>query len=98
MSGTKIASPIGSRVLVKRDAADDKTEGGIVLPDQAVEKPSRGLVVAVGSGQLLQDGTRAVMEVGDGDTVVFGAYAGTEVTIDDEEFLVLSESDILLVI
>ena len=74
------------------------TPGGIVLPDASKDKPARGRVVAVGSGKLLDDGSRVAMEVADGDTVVFSTYGGTDVDIDGETFVVLRESDVLFVI
>lgn len=98
MSTTTIAKPIADRIVVKREAADEVTPGGIVLPDNAKDKPTRGRVVAVGSGRLLDDGTRCPMEVAEGDNVVFGAYGGTEVEIDGEELIVLRESDVLFVV
>lgn len=88
--------PLGDRVLVKRsDEGDEKTAGGIIIPDTAKEKPQRGKVVAAGPGTLKEDGTRTPLDVKAGDTILFGKYAGTEVKIDGEEFLIMHENDIL---
>ncbi|MCB9853782.1 MAG: co-chaperone GroES [Phycisphaerales bacterium] len=90
--------PIGDKVVVKRIEADAVTAGGIVLPDSAKEKPKRGEVVAVGDGKLLNSGERAKMQVSKGNEVLFTSYAGTEVKIDGEEFLIMDESDILAIL
>jgi chaperonin GroES len=90
--------PIGEKLLVKRLEAEEKTSGGIVLPDTAKEKPKEGKVIALGDGKLLDDGTRAKFQVKKGDRVVFSSYAGTEIKIGVEEFLLMSEDDILAVI
>lgn len=90
--------PLGEKILVKRLEAEGKTAGGIVLPDSAKEKPKEGKVIALGDGKLLDSGERAKFQVKKGDRVVFSSYAGTEVNIDDEEFLLMSEDDILAVI
>ena len=90
--------PIGDKVVVKRIEADTMTAGGIVLPDSAKEKPKRGEVVAVGDGKLLNTGDRAKMQVAKGNEVLFTSYAGTEVKIDGEEFLIMDESDILAIL
>ncbi len=87
--------PIGDKVIVKRVEAEEKTAGGIVLPDTAKEKPRRGQVLAVGNGRLLDDGTRSEMQVKKGDEVVFTSYAGTEIKVDGEECMIVDESDIL---
>lgn len=87
--------PLEDRLVVKRVEAEQKTAGGIVLPDSALEKPQRGDIVAVGSGRLLDDGTRVKMDVKVGDTVLFGKYAGTEIKFDTEEYVILRESDLL---
>jgi chaperonin GroES len=87
--------PLHDYVLVKRlDAAEERI-GGIIIPDTAKEKPQEGEVLAVGPGKVLEDGTRRAMAVAAGNKVLFGKYAGTEITLDDEEHLVLRESDIL---
>lgn len=90
--------PIGDKVVVKRIEADSMTAGGIVLPDSAKEKPKRGEVVAIGDGKLLNTGERAKMQVSKGNEVLFTSYAGTEVKIDGEEFLIMDESDILAIL
>jgi chaperonin GroES len=90
--------PLGDKVIVKRVEAEEKTAGGIVLPDTAKEKPKRGLVLAVGTGRLLDDGTRSEMQVKKHDEVLFTSYAGTEVKINGEEYMIMDESDILGVI
>jgi chaperonin GroES len=90
--------PLGDRVLVKPMEAEEKTKGGIVLPDTAKEKPQQGEVVAVGKGKLLDNGEVKPLEVKVGDKVLYGKYAGTEVTIDGEEYLIIREDDILAII
>lgn len=90
--------PLGDKVIVKRVEAEERTAGGIVLPDSAKEKPKRGIVLAVGSGKLLDDGTRHALQVKKDDEVLFTSYAGTEVKINGEEYIVMDESDILGVI
>ena len=91
--------PLGDRVLVKRsEEADAKSAGGIIIPDTAKEKPSRGAVVEVGPGAKLEDGTRGKMDVKKGDQVLFGKYSGTDVKLDGEDYLIMSESDILGII
>ncbi len=89
--------PLGDKVVVKRLAAEEVTAGGIVLPDTAKEKPQQGRVLSVGDGRLLPDGTRAQHQVKEGDRVLFAGYAGTEVTVDGEELLIMSEDEILAV-
>jgi len=90
--------PLGDKVLVKRVEADEKTAGGIVLPDTAKEKPKRGTVLSVGEGRLLENGKRQPLQVKQGDQVLFASYAGTEIKVDGEEMLVMDESDILAVL
>lgn len=90
--------PLGDRVVVKRIEEEAKTKGGIVLPDTAKEKPQKGKVIAVGSGRLLDNGTKVPLEVKQGDTVVFAKYGGTEIEIDGEEYIILSERDLLAVV
>lgn len=87
--------PLGDKILVQRTAAADVTAGGIVLPDSAKEKPKQGTVIALGDGRLLEDGTRAAFSVCKGNTVLFTSYAGTEVQWEGEDYLILSEEDIL---
>jgi chaperonin GroES len=96
---SKIAlQPLGDKVVVQREESESKTAGGIVLPDTAKDKPSRGTVIAIGTGKLLDDGGRGEMQVKKGDRVLFTSYAPETITIDDEEYLLMSESDILAVI
>ena len=90
--------PLGDKVIVKRVEAEEVTAGGIVLPDSAQEKPKRGVVQAVGGGRLLDSGERSTMTVKRNDEVLFTSYAGTEVKIDGDEYLIMEESDILGVI
>lgn len=90
--------PLGDRVVIKVSEGDVKTASGIVLPDTAKEKPQKGEVVATGTGKLLDNGERAAMEVKAGDTVFFSKYSGTEVKVDDVEYLIVRESDILAVL
>lgn len=97
-ASTTAMRPIADHIVVRRFESEDKSPGGIVLPDAAKERPMRGRVVAVGSGQLLRDGSRSDMEVAEGDTVMFNKHGGTEITIDDDEFVVLREQDVLMVL
>jgi chaperonin GroES len=90
--------PLHDRVLVRRIEQDEKTKGGIIIPDTAKEKPMEGEVIAVGSGHKAEDGTVTPLDVRAGDRVLFGKWSGTEVTIDGEELLIMKESDILGVI
>jgi len=93
---TKIR-PLGDKVVVKVSEEEEKTAGGIILPDTARKKPQEGKVVAVGPGKLLDDGKRAPMNVKVGDIVVFAKYGGTEITVDDEELVILDEDSIYAV-
>ena len=90
--------PLHDRVLVRRIEADEKTAGGIIIPDSAQEKPSEGLIVAVGSGARSDDGTVTPLDVKEGDRVLFGKWGGTEVKIDGEDLLIMKESDIMGII
>jgi len=90
--------PLGDRVVVKALARETVTKSGIVLPDTAKEKPQEGEVLAVGPGKVLDNGKRAVLEVKVGQKVLFAKYAGTEVQIDDEEYLILRETDIMAIV
>ena len=90
--------PLDDRVLVKQNEAEEKTAGGIVLPDTAKEKPQRGTVVAVGPGKLLDSGKRGEMGLKKGDEIFYGKYTGTEIKIDGEEYVILKESDVLAVV
>ena len=87
--------PIGDRVLVQRILADDKTPGGVFIPDTAKEKPQRGVVLAVGDGRVAEDGHVVAMPVKPGDSILFGKYNGVEVTLDDQELLIMRDSDIM---
>jgi len=87
--------PLGDRVVVKPIPQEDITKGGILLPDTAKEKPQEGKVIAVGPGRLTDDGTRLAMDVKKGDVVIYAKYGGTEIKEDDEELIILRESDIL---
>ena len=90
--------PLNDKILLKRVEAESKTKSGIVLQETAKEKPKRGTVIAVGDGKLLDSGERAKFQVKKGDDVIFASYAGTEVKIGTEEYLVLSEDEVLAVI
>ena len=90
--------PVGDRVIVKPAGKEDVTRSGIVIPDTAKEKPQEGVVIAVGTGKLLDSGERGAMEVKVGDTVLFAKYGGTEFKLDGEDLLVLRESDILAIL
>ena len=90
--------PLGDKVIVKRLEAEAKTAGGIVLPDTAKEKPKRGIVLAVGNGKLLDDGTRGEMQVKRDDEVLFTNYAGTEIKVNGEDYMIMDENDILGVV
>lgn len=87
--------PLADRVLVKPMEKEQKTKSGIYLPDTAKEKPQEGQVVAVGPGKLSEDGKRIALDIKVGDTVIYAKYGGTEIKIDDEELIILRESDIL---
>ena len=91
--------PLGDRVLVEPlEEVDQKSDGGIIIPDTAKEKPVKGKIVAVGPGEMQEDGTRAPMEVKEGDTVLYGRYGGTEVKVDGKDLLIMRENDILAII
>jgi chaperonin GroES len=90
--------PLNDKILVERVVAEEKTAGGIVLPDTAKEKPKEGKVIAVGSGKLLSDGKRSDFQVKKGDRILFTSYAGTEVKIDGEEYLLMPEEDVLAIV
>lgn len=90
--------PVGDKVVVKRLAADDKTAGGILLPDSAKEKPLQGKVLSVGDGPLLPSGARGAMQVTEGDRVLFANYAGTDLKVAGQEVLILREDDILAIL
>ena len=90
--------PLQDRILVRRVSEEEKSKGGIIIPDTAKEKPQQGKVIAVGKGKVLEDGTQRPLDVKAGDTILFGKYAGTEVKIEGEEHLILREEDVLGVI
>ncbi len=87
--------PLDDRVVIKQSEAEEKTTGGIILPDAAKEKPQRGKIIATGPGKTLDDGKRAPVSVKKGDEVIYAKYIGSEVEIDGEKFVVISEKDIL---
>ena len=87
--------PLQDRVIIKRVKEEEKSKGGIIIPDTAKEKPIEGKVIAVGNGKVLEDGKVRKLDVKAGDTVLFGKYSGTEVKIDGEELIIMKESDIL---
>jgi chaperonin GroES len=90
--------PLQDRVIIKRVKEEEKTKGGIIIPDSAKEKPVEGKVIAVGNGKVLENGTVRKLDVKAGDTILFGKYSGTEVKIDGEDHLIIREDDILGVI
>jgi chaperonin GroES len=93
----QMLKPLGDRVVIRPAAREEVTRGGLVLPDTAKEKPQEGTVVAVGTGRVLDDGKRQPLEVKEGDTVVFAKYSGTELKLEDEDYLIIRESDILAI-
>ncbi len=93
-SNTKLV-PLGDKVVLKRAESESKTAGGIVLPDSARDKPQRGEIIAVGDGHVRNDGKRVALTVKEGDRVIFSSYAGDEIQVGDEKYLLLRESDIL---
>src|SRR2546429_9206008 len=95
-TGMKVV-PLNDKIVVKRLEAEEKTAGGIVLPDTAKEKPKQGKVLSLGDGKLLESGKRAAFQVKEGDRVLFSSYAGNEVSLDGEEYLIMTEDDILAV-
>ncbi len=95
---TATITPLGDRLLVKRTQADEKTAGGIILPDSAKEKPREGTVISAGPGKMLDNGERAPMTVKAKDHVLFSSYAGSEVKIEGEEYVILNEDEVLAII
>jgi chaperonin GroES len=87
--------PLADRIIIKPLEAEQKTAGGIIIPDNAKEKPQRGEVVAVGTGRIAENGQTIAMSLKKGDTVLYGKYSGTEVTVDGDSFLIMKESDVL---
>ena len=90
--------PLHDRVIVKRVEEKDVVKGGIIIPDTAKEKPMEGEVIAAGPGKIMEDGKRAAMDVKAGDRILFGKYSGTEIKIDDEDYVIMREDEILAVI
>ena len=91
-------TPLHDRVLVRRVESDEKTAGGLIIPESAKEKPAEGEVVSVGAGVRDEDGNRVAMDVKAGDKILFGKWSGTEITLDGEELLIMKESDVLGII
>jgi chaperonin GroES len=99
IAGKMKVRPLGEKVLIRRLEAEDRTRGGIVLPDAAKEKPQKGTVMALGDGRLLEDGiTRAAFQVKVGNMVLFTSYAGTEIKVNGEELMLMDESEILAIL
>jgi chaperonin GroES len=92
------ARPLHDRVVLKRIEEKETVKGGIIIPDSAKEKPMEGQVISAGPGKIMEDGKRAPMDVKAGDRVLFGKYAGTEIKIDDEEYIIMREEEILAVL
>ena len=90
--------PLHDRVIVKRTEGEEKTKGGIIIPDTAKEKPVEGKVIAVGAGKVLDSGKKVPLQVKEGDRILFGKYSGTEVKIDGEEHLIMREDDIIAIV
>ena len=90
--------PLHDRILVKREEEKDAKEGRIVIPDSAKEKPQEGRVIAVGTGKVMENGKKIPLDVKADDRILFGKYSGSEVTVDDEEYLIMKEEDVLAII
>ena len=90
--------PLADRVIIKPMETEEKTKGGIIVPDTAKEKPIEGIIMAVGPGKVTEDGKQVKLEVKEGDKVLYGKYSGTEVTVEGEEYLIMRESDIFAII
>ena len=90
--------PLGDKVILQRQQAEGVTSGGIVLPDSAKEKPKQGKIISVGNGRLLDDGSRSKMQLKKGDKVLFSSYAGSDIKINDKEYLIMDESDVMAII
>jgi chaperonin GroES len=97
-ASSKKLRPLGDRVLIKPTPREEMTKSGIVLPDTAKEKPQEGVILAVGPGRTLDDGTREKMDVKEGDRVLYGKYAGTEFKVDEEDLLIVSQKDVLAIV
>lgn len=89
--------PLNDKILIERLEAEEKTAGGIVLPDSAREKPKQGKVLATGEGKILENGKRSTFQVKKGDRVLFTSYAGSEITVDNKDYLIMTEDDILAI-
>ena len=87
--------PLQDRVIVKRKDAESKTDSGIIIPDTAKEQPQEGIVIAVGEGKKKEDGSRIIPDIKEGDKILFGKYAGTEIKIDGEDYLIMREDDVV---
>lgn len=96
-SKTKLV-PLGDRLVVQREVSEERTAGGILLPDSAKDKPTRGTVISVGDGRVLDDGSRAPLQVKVGDKVLFTSYAGEQIEVDGEDYLLMGESEVLAII
>jgi len=90
--------PLNDRLIVKRLESEERSAGGIIIPDSAQEKPVQGKVIAVGKGKLKEDGSRVAMDVNEGDVVLFGKYSGNDIKHNDEELLIMREDDILAIV
>ena len=90
--------PLHDRILIKRQEEKESRKGGIIIPDSAKEKPQEGKVIAVGNGKVNDDGKKVPLDVKTGDKILFGKYSGSEVTLDDEEYLILREEDVLCIL
>ena len=90
--------PLGTHVIVSRFEEEDKTKGGIIIPETAKEKPQRGKIIAVGKGKILKNGKQVPLEVKEGDTVLFGKFSGDDIKIDGNDYLILEEDDILAIL
>lgn len=90
--------PLGDRIVVQRQESEERTEGGIYLPDSAKDKPTRGTIVSVGDGKLLDDGSRGEMQVKVGDQVLFTSYAGENIEVGDAEYVLMSEAEVLAIL
>jgi len=90
--------PLGDRLVVQREVSEERTAGGILLPDSAKDKPTRGKIISVGDGRILDDGSRAPLQVKAGDKVLFTSYAGEQIEVDGEEYLLMSEGEVLAIL
>ena len=98
LGGAMKLKPLADRILIKRIEEDNKTPGGIIIPDNAKEKPMHAKVIAVGPGKLSQDGTIQPLQIKEGDTVLFSKYSGTDISLEGDEYLILKEDDVLGII